>query len=107
MKTENGMTSSERICLRRSGLAFCPRCGKVVELLNYEEAAETFNTDRQDIEILAKRGDLHRLHSQRASVMICSISLFDCFESRRTRLLDSHFTAAMSAAGYSGYKLSN
>jgi hypothetical protein len=102
MKTKNRMTSSESICLRRSGLAFCPRCGKAVELLSFEEAAESFNTDKQDIEILAKRGDLHRLHNQRANVMICSISLFAFFENRRTRLLDSHFTAAMSA-GYSGY----
>lgn len=103
MITKNGMTGSERIRQRRSGLVFCPRCGKEVELLSFEDAAGSFNTDKQDIEILAKRGDLHRLHNWRGEVMICSASLSDFFESRRTRLLDSHFTAAMSAAGYSGY----
>ena len=96
MKTADRITNSGRICLRRSGFTFCPRCDKAVELLSFDEAAKSFNTDIQDIEILAKRGDLHRLHNRRAQVMICSVSLFDFFEGRQTRLLDSHFVKALS-----------
>lgn len=83
---------SEKIYLRRSGLAFCPLCGKTVELLSFETSAQLFKTDVQDIEYLARSGYLHRVHNKHGNVMICSLSLYRCFESRRTRLLDSHFT---------------
>lgn len=79
------------ISLRHIAYAACPVCEKQVELLSIEGAAIVFKTDTQDIEFLAKRGDLHRVHNRAGKVMICSNSLFECFESRQTRLLASHF----------------
>lgn len=78
--------------LRRSNFALCPLCDKVVDLLDYAHAAELFHTDAQDIDYLARSGSVHRVHNRKGVVMVCSISLFECFEQRRTRLLDSHFT---------------
>lgn len=95
--TAGRFTNKQRIKLRLAGLAFCPRCEKAVELLTFDEAARSFNTDLQDILLLAENGDLHRLYNRRAKVMICGKSLVDFFESRRTRLLDSHFVNSMSA----------
>jgi len=80
---------------RRTASAFCPACEKPVQLLSFSRAADMFNTDSQDINFLAKRGDLHRIHNRRGELMICSISLFDCFDTRETRLLDSHFEIEM------------
>lgn len=91
MKTVDRITSSARIRLRFSGLAFCPRCNKAVELLSFNEAAKSFNTDIQDIELQAKHGYLHRLHNWRAKVMICGLSLSEFIERRQPRLLNSHF----------------
>lgn len=77
--------------LRRSGHAYCPVCTKQIELISFKDAAGLFNTDMQDIEFLAKRGDLHQIHNRKGKVMICSVSLFECFDSRRTRLLDTGY----------------
>ena len=74
--------------LRRSHSAYCVRCEKIVELFTFDEGAECFNTDLRDIEFLSNRLMLHRIHNKRGKVMICSISLFECFETRATRLLD-------------------
>jgi hypothetical protein len=74
--------------LRRSHSAYCFRCEKIVELFTFKEAAECFNTDSRDIEFLSDRMMLHRIHNKRGKVMICSNSLFECFETRATRLLD-------------------
>lgn len=90
-------SNSGKICIRRSGFAVCPLCDKVVDLLSFDSAAELFKTDIQDIEYLARNGSLHRVHNRSGKVMICSISLFDCFENRRTRLLDSHFAEEFAA----------
>ena len=79
---------SARLGLRRSGHGYCPVCEKLVELFTFEAAAGLFHTDLRDVEDLAGQFILHRVHNRRGSVMICSISLFDCFESRRTRRLD-------------------
>ncbi len=97
MKTEKARASSDlgKICIRRSGTALCPLCDKVVDLLTFESAAEVFKTDIQDVEYLAKSGAVHRVHNRKGMVMVCSISLFECFEQRRTRLLDSHFAEEM------------
>lgn len=84
--------SKGRTSIRRSSFALCPICDKVVDLLAYDHAAELFHTDRQDIEYLTDSGAVHRVHNRKGVVMVCSISLFECFEKRRTRLLDSHFT---------------
>lgn len=97
METAARITKSERIRLRLYGFAFCPRCEKAVKLLSFRDAAHSFNTDLDDIELHATRGDLHRLHNWRAKVMICSLSLAEFFESRQTRLLDPHFTETLSA----------
>ena len=75
--------------IRRSHSAYCVRCEKIVELFTFEDAAQCFNTDVQDIEFLSNRMMLHRIHNKRGDVMICSISLFDVFESRATRLLNT------------------
>ncbi len=90
------MKSSENVLQeaktwRRSSFALCPICDKAVQLLSIDDSAELFNTDSQDIEFLANSGSLHRVHNRRGDVMICSVSLYDCFENRQTRLLDSHF----------------
>lgn len=79
------------ISLRHISLAPCPVCLRPVELLTFDAAANRFKTDTQDIEFLAKRGDLHRVHNRAGRIMICSDSLKECFESRQTRLLASHF----------------
>jgi len=76
--------------LRRSHSAYCVRCEKIVELFTFEDAAQCFNTDNRDIEFLSNRLMLHRIHNKRGEVMICSISLFEFFESRATRLLNSN-----------------
>lgn len=90
MKLEKS-SSWGKISLRRSSFALCPMCDKVVDLLAYDHAAELFHTDAQDIEYLANSGAVHRVHNRKGLVMVCSISLFECFDTRRTRLLDSHF----------------
>ncbi len=74
---------------RRSSRAFCPVCSKQVELITPKHAAKIFHTDLQDIQFLTKGGELHRIHNRKGSVMVCSLSLFECFENRRTRLLAS------------------
>jgi hypothetical protein len=94
-RTVNNVDSGN-IRLRRQRAAFCPACGKIVELMTFATAANTFKTDTQDIELLAGTGSLHRVHNSQGRVMICSISLFDCFDNRRTRLLDSHFAEKAS-----------
>ncbi len=91
----HGISKAGKICLRRSGFALCPLCDKVVDLLTFDSAAEVFKTDIQDIEYLARSGAVHRVHNRKGMVMVCRISLFECFEQRRTRLLDSHFTEEM------------
>jgi hypothetical protein len=89
----NSKSSSDKIYLRRSGVAFCPVCGKLVELLSFDAAAELFNTNVQDIETLAQGGDLHRVHNRKGIVLICSDSLFKCINSRETMRLDPGFEA--------------
>ncbi len=90
LKTD-GSFRPGKIALRRSSFALCPLCDKVVDLLAYDHAAELFHTDAQDIEYLVGTGAVHRVHNRKGVVMVCSISLFECFEKRRTRLLDSYF----------------
>ena len=82
-------TDSQRLSLRRSGHAFCPVCAKQVELFSFEHAADLFNTDLQDITFLSEQGNVHPIHNRKGRLMVCSVSLFECFENRRTRLLDS------------------
>lgn len=83
--------------LRRSTHAFCLVCAKQVELISFERAAELFHTDLQDIEFLAKAGSIHKAHNRKGKIMACANSLFECFDNRRTRLLDSGFEKEMSA----------
>lgn len=80
---------SHHVFLRRSSHAFCPVCAKQVELVSFENAAKLFHTDMQDIRFLTGSGDVHRVHNRKGRVMACTVALFDCFEKRRTRLLDS------------------
>lgn len=70
---------------------YCPWCSEIVDLLNAREAAEAFNTDIQDIIYLLKAAKAHALREDSATIAICRRSLELCFETRRTRLLDSYF----------------
>ena len=85
--------------LRRTSRAFCPICDKQVDLVAFGRAAELFHTDLQDIEFLIKHGDVHQIHNRRGQVMACSPSLFECFEIRRTRLLDSGIIKDLAVEG--------
>lgn len=78
-----------KLFLRRSGHAFCPVCSKQVELISFADAADLFHTDLQDIQFLTNAGSVHQIHNRKGKVMICAVSLFECFDNRRTRLLDS------------------
>ena len=89
--------TSHSLLLRRSGHAYCPVCAKQAELISFDNAAKLFKTDLQDIEFLATRGDLHKVHNRKGKVMICSGSLFECFEARQTRLLDTGFFEELAA----------
>ncbi len=78
-----------KLLLRRSGHAYCPVCSKPVELISFTEAADLFHTDLQDIQFLTKSGEVHQIHNRKGKLMACTVSLFECFDNRRTRLLDS------------------
>ena len=84
----------DRACIRLKDHAYCPICEKLVRLVAYDDAAAMFKTDADDIHSLALNGELHRLHDHRARILICTDSLFSCFDQRQTRLL-SH--AAITA----------
>jgi hypothetical protein len=93
MKQRQGETFNHsiggKLFLRRSGHAFCPVCSKQVELISFADAADLFHTDLQDIQFLTNRGEVHQVHNRKGKVMVCAVSLFECFDNRRTRLLDS------------------
>ncbi len=103
VKMKQGLTHSfkgsigDRLFLRRSGHAFCPVCAKQVELIKFEDAAELFHTDLQDIQFLTRGGEVHQIHNRKGTVMACSVSLFECFDNRRTRLLDSGISMEIAA----------
>lgn len=88
---------SKKLALRRSGHAFCPLCDKQVELIAFDQAASLFNTDLQDIQFLTTNGAVHQVHNRKGRVMICAVSLFACFDNRKTRLLDSGILKEMAA----------
>ncbi|MGD9563143.1 MAG: hypothetical protein AB7F88_13140 [Pyrinomonadaceae bacterium] len=92
-----GTASSPQLALRRSNHAFCPVCEKPVELMSFQDAASLFHTDVQDIRFLADQSKIHRVHNKKGKVMTCSVSLFECFENRRTRLLDSGIIKELAA----------
>lgn len=94
--SSSGLVSGE-LFLRRSAHAFCPVCAKQVELLSFEAAAELFHTDLQDIQYLTSRGEVHQVHNRKGNVMVCSPSLFECFDNRKTRLLDSGIVKEIAA----------
>lgn len=97
MSTSSVGASSRKHSLRRSGHAYCPVCTKQIELIAFNDAASLFNTDMQDIEFLTKRGDLHQIHNRKGEVMICTVSLFECFEARKTRLLNNGYFEELAA----------
>ena len=75
----------------KSERTFCPVCTDIVELLGVIDAAREFNTDIQDILFLLEQGNIHAVQRRTRVVAVCRNSLVECFEERRTRLLDSHF----------------
>jgi hypothetical protein len=74
---------------------FCAGCGEIVKTVNALEAADSFNTDLQDIRFLLNSGEIHKLREDPKGIAICRRSLDAIFETRRTRLLDSHFELEM------------
>jgi hypothetical protein len=70
---------------------FCSTCQQIVVTVTVAEAAEAFNTDIQDIGFLLRKDEIHMIRRDPAVVSICRRSVEWCFESRQTRLLDSHF----------------
>ncbi len=91
------VSASGRFDLRRSSYAFCPVCAKQVELFAFAKAAELFHTDLQDIQFLAANGSVHQIHNRKGKLMVCSVSLFECFDARRTRLLESGIVKELAA----------
>jgi hypothetical protein len=85
--------------LRNLSRAFCPVCAKQVDLTSFEIAAELFRTDLQDIQFLVNEGSVHQLHNRKGKLMVCSASLFTCFDSRRTRLNTDGILKTLSADG--------
>ena len=80
---------------------FCTYCMLDVEWVTVREAAAVFNTDAQDIVYLIERSELHVRTGISEPLFVCRNSLFDCFERRKTRLLDSHFELAISQSSFS------
>lgn len=80
---------------------FCTYCMLDVEWVTVREAAEVFNTDAQDIAYLIERSELHIRKGISEPFFVCRNSLFDCFDRRKTRLLDSHFELAISRSSFS------
>ncbi len=74
---------------------FCPVCQEIVLAISPAEAARLFKTDLQDVQFLLKNNMIHAVREDQAVVSICRTSLENCFERRRTRLLDSHFELAI------------
>ena len=70
---------------------FCAVCQEMVRFATLVEAADEYNTDLQDIKFLLAKEDIHTVPRDPAVISICCNSLEFCFESRQTRLLDSHF----------------
>jgi hypothetical protein len=70
---------------------FCSTCQQIVVTVTVAEAAEAFNTDIQDIGFLLRKDEIHMIRHDPAVISICRNSVEWCFESRQTRLLDSHF----------------
>jgi hypothetical protein len=87
----------EKVCIRLSDHAFCPVCQKLIKLVSYSDAAAIFKTDEDDIADLAESLKLHRVHNRRGKVMICTDSLFQCFDDRQTRLLNPDFLPVSAA----------
>lgn len=79
----------------------CIHCTLDVEWVTVREAAEVFNTDAQDIVYLVERREIHVRTGISETLFVCRNSLFDCFESRKTRLLDSHFEIEISRSSFS------
>ena len=74
---------------------FCSHCQQIVTVVTVAEAARLFNTDLQDIQFLLGKDDIHAVRQDQGVISICRASLENCFESRQTRLLDSHFEIAV------------
>ena len=62
---------------RRSRRAFCPRCGKTVDLKSYAEVADFYGYPAKKIIAMIEEGNLHRLFNRKAILMICAESFFD------------------------------
>jgi len=80
---------------------FCTYCMLDVEWVTVREAAAVFNTDAQDIAYLIEGSELHIRKGISEPLFVCRNSLFDCFDRRKTRLLDSHFELAISRSSFS------
>lgn len=90
MHTNNKLNIGN-VLIRLSDHAFCPVCQKLIKLVSFSDAAAIFKTDEDDITGLAETFELHRVHNRHGKVMICTDSLFRCFDDRPTRPLNPNF----------------
>ena len=88
--------------LRTADRAFCLICEKKVKLADYEQAAEYFQADVEDICKLAESRRLHRIHNQSGTPMICVESLFTLLKMRPTQRLKPEFLPFNPAAFETG-----
>ena len=82
------LTTDTRIALRRESSTYCPLCEKLVKLTPYADAKKAFQLRGSELEGLIGSGRVHRLHNQRAEVMLCCESLSQYFENAPTQILD-------------------
>ena len=87
MHTSGHKLNIDSVSIKLRDRTFCPICQKLVRLVTFADAARFFKTHEREIGRLGVQGELHRLHNRRAKVMICTDSLFACFDKRQTRLL--------------------
>jgi hypothetical protein len=88
MKKENHSDPNISLFPRSRRRAFCLRCEKPVDLMNFEDAAAFYKTNVGSIEALTEAGDLHRVHNSKGEISICCESLFQNFDNRQTQKLD-------------------
>lgn len=62
--------------LRRSkSKAFCLLCRIRVNLKSFQQAADYCRTNELEVQFLAERNELHRIHNSKGEIRICAESL--------------------------------
>ncbi len=81
---------------RTTKRAFCNLCKKPVQLIDFEIASDYLQKTIAELIKLAAKHELHRIHNSKATVMICSNSLFRHFENKQTCSLNPSLIALKS-----------